>query len=104
MAMDKIYFRVKGFRNRNDNILPRKLNFNPTAVASCDASIFFEKVEDLFLITGYPVVRCHAKMKHNHFFLKCKHLRSSLKYQLDSSCVIMSLILMTTLLYEAVIL
>ena len=61
MAMDKIYFRVKGFRNRNDNSLPRKLNFNSTAVASCDASIFFKKVEDLFLITGYPVVRCHHR-------------------------------------------
>ena len=77
--MDKIYFRVKAFRNRNNNLLPRKLNFNPTAVASCDASIFFEKVEDLFLITVCRVVRCHAKMKCSHFFLKCKHLRSNLK-------------------------
>ena len=81
--MDNIYFRVKRCRNRINNILPRKLNFNPTAVASCDPSIFFKKVEDRFLITGYPEVRSHAKMKHSHFFLKCKNLRSSLKRGCD---------------------
>lgn len=43
LAMDNIYFRVERWRNRINNILPSKLNFNPTAVASCDPSIFFKE-------------------------------------------------------------
>lgn len=43
LAMDNIYFRVKRWRNHINNILPSKLNFNPTAVASCDPSIFFKE-------------------------------------------------------------